>query len=94
MDQSFYQVLLDSLADGVYFVDRDWRVTYWNKAAERISGFAAQEVVGNTRDEHLTWPVAAVTEGRPESLPLVALSSRSVRKNMLRIDRKGKKMIE
>lgn len=48
MDQEFYQELLDSLADGVYFVDLDRRVTYWNKAAERISGFAAKEVLGNS----------------------------------------------
>ncbi len=48
MDQAFYQKLLNSLADGVYFVDRDRRVTYWNKAAERISGFATQEVLGKS----------------------------------------------
>jgi diguanylate cyclase (GGDEF)-like protein/PAS domain S-box-containing protein len=48
MDQEFYQGLLNSLADGVYFVDRDRRVTYWNKAAERISGFATQEVLGKS----------------------------------------------
>ncbi len=48
MDQIFYQSLLDSMADGVYFVDLDRRVTYWNKAAERISGFAAKEVLGNS----------------------------------------------
>lgn len=48
MDLKFYQGLLNSLADGVYFVDRDRRVTYWNKAAERISGFSEQEVLGNS----------------------------------------------
>lgn len=48
MDQSFYQGLLNSMADGVYFVDLNRRVTYWNKAAERLSGFTAQEVVGNS----------------------------------------------
>jgi diguanylate cyclase (GGDEF)-like protein/PAS domain S-box-containing protein len=46
MDQNFYQGLLNSMADGVYFVDLDRRVTFWNKAAERISGFSAQEIVG------------------------------------------------
>lgn len=48
MDQEFYRGLLDSLSDGVYFVDRNRRVTYWNKAAERISGFTAQEVTGKS----------------------------------------------
>ncbi len=46
LDQSSYQRILDSLHDGLYFVDRDRKITYWNKAAERISGFAAEEVVG------------------------------------------------
>jgi diguanylate cyclase (GGDEF)-like protein/PAS domain S-box-containing protein len=38
--------VLDNLADGVYFVDRQRRITYWNHGAERLTGFGAQEVVG------------------------------------------------
>ncbi len=48
MDQNFYKDLLDALADGVYFVDLDRNVTFWNKAAERLTGFRAQEVVGKS----------------------------------------------
>ena len=48
MDQMFYRGLLDALTDGVYFVDLHRRVTYWNKAAERISGYAAAEVMGKS----------------------------------------------
>jgi len=36
MQQEFYKELLDSLADGVYFVDMNRCITYWNKAAERL----------------------------------------------------------
>jgi diguanylate cyclase (GGDEF)-like protein/PAS domain S-box-containing protein len=43
---SFYKTLLDSMHDGVYFVDKDRRITYWNKGAERITGFARAEVIG------------------------------------------------
>ena len=42
-----YRKLLDQLYDGVYFVDRERRITHWNAAAERISGFSAREVVGS-----------------------------------------------
>jgi diguanylate cyclase (GGDEF)-like protein/PAS domain S-box-containing protein len=42
----FTDKLLENLYDGVYFVDRERRILYWNKGAERISGFAAGEVVG------------------------------------------------
>lgn len=45
-DGEFYKKLLDEFYDGVYFVDRDRVITYWNRGAERISGFTADEVVG------------------------------------------------
>lgn len=38
--------ILDNLHDGLYFVDRDRTITYWNKAAERITGYRADEVIG------------------------------------------------
>ncbi len=46
MIQSLPPSLLDQLYDGVYFVDRSRRITYWNKAAERLTGYAAHEVIG------------------------------------------------
>lgn len=41
-----YHDLLDNLFDGVYYVDTDRRITFWNKAAERITGFSKSEVIG------------------------------------------------
>ena len=41
----FFKALLDNFYDGVYFVDPDGRITYWNKGAERISGFSRSEVI-------------------------------------------------
>jgi diguanylate cyclase (GGDEF)-like protein/PAS domain S-box-containing protein len=38
--------LLDNLSDGVYFVDRERRILYWNRGAEQITGFSAGEVLG------------------------------------------------
>ena len=43
---NFYATLLDNLYDGVYFFDRVRRITLWNKAAERITGFTQAEVLG------------------------------------------------
>ena len=53
MNQSFYKNLLNSITDGVYFVDRDHRITYWNKAAERLSGFTAEEVIGRSCSDNI-----------------------------------------
>lgn len=47
MENDFYRELLNNIAEGVYFVDRERRVTFWNKGAERISGYTAQEVIGS-----------------------------------------------
>jgi len=39
-------VILDSIADGVFTVDGDWNITSFNRAAERITGVAREEAVG------------------------------------------------
>ena len=39
-------VILNSIADGVFTVDKDWRITSLNRAAERITGVAREEAVG------------------------------------------------
>lgn len=48
MDETFYKELLNSLTDGVYFIDLQRKITFWNKAAERISGYSVQEIVGKS----------------------------------------------
>ena len=40
------KVILDSITDGVFTVDREWRITSFNRAAERITGIPAGEAVG------------------------------------------------
>ncbi len=42
-----YEDLLENLADGIYFVDCQRRITRWNRAAERITGYRAAEVIGS-----------------------------------------------
>ena len=39
--------ILDHLHDGVYVVDNDRKIIYWNAAAERITGYTSQEVMGS-----------------------------------------------
>jgi diguanylate cyclase (GGDEF)-like protein/PAS domain S-box-containing protein len=45
-EPSFYRDVLDHISDGVYFVDRDRRILYWNQGAFRLTGYKAEEVVG------------------------------------------------
>ena len=39
--------ILNSLNDGLYVTDIDRRILYWNKAAERITGWTVEDVVGH-----------------------------------------------
>ena len=53
MDSNFYKEVLDSIADGVYFLDLDHTIIYWNKAAERLTGYTAGEVIGRSCRDNL-----------------------------------------
>ena len=52
-DSEFYKDIIDNLYDGVYFVDRERTITYWNKGAERITGYSAGQTVGRSCRDNL-----------------------------------------
>jgi len=43
----FFNVILNSIADGVFTTDNDGRITFMNKAAEEITGFSNKEAIGH-----------------------------------------------
>jgi diguanylate cyclase (GGDEF)-like protein/PAS domain S-box-containing protein len=46
MRDDLYKSILENLYEGVYIVDRDRTITFWNKGAERITGFKSEELIG------------------------------------------------
>jgi len=44
--EDFVATILDSIADGVFTVDRENRLTSFNRAAESITGFSREEAIG------------------------------------------------
>ena len=44
----FVNQIIDSMADGVFTMDADGRITSWNPSMERISGYTAEEALGRT----------------------------------------------
>ena len=71
--EDLYRDLVENMHDGIYFVDRERRITYWNKGAERITGYSAAEVVGKSCADNILVHVDAL--GRQlckGSCPLVA----------------------
>jgi diguanylate cyclase (GGDEF)-like protein/PAS domain S-box-containing protein len=45
--------LVDEIPDGVYILDRDRRIMYWNKGASDISGYGADEVIGKRCQDNI-----------------------------------------
>lgn len=42
-----YQAIFDDLYEGVYFVDKDRGITFWNHGATQITGFTSSEMIGH-----------------------------------------------
>ena len=48
LDPEFANLLLESMADGVFTLNEEGKITLWNRALEKISGFKADDVLGKT----------------------------------------------
>ena len=53
LDSQTFQSVLEGLPTGVYLVDRNRKILFWNHGAEQISGFLAQEVLGRCCQDNL-----------------------------------------
>ena len=40
------KVIVENMADGVYYVDTERTITYWNRGAQQISGYSSAEMLG------------------------------------------------
>ena len=56
MGKSNYQKLLENLYNGIYYVDRNMVIKYWNKGAERITGYSGEDVLGKKCSDNLIPP--------------------------------------
>jgi len=83
LEKVFYERIIENLHDGLYFVNRNRIITYWNKAAEQISGYTANEVVGTSCSDNILTHVdsegnnlctgmcplaATITDGKPREV--------------------------
>jgi diguanylate cyclase (GGDEF)-like protein/PAS domain S-box-containing protein len=42
----FFKQLFDSLSDGVYIVDKERKILYWNRGAQALTGYSQDETAG------------------------------------------------
>ncbi|MBI5568323.1 MAG: diguanylate cyclase [Desulfomonile tiedjei] len=69
VDAEFWKTILDYLYDGVYVVNRDRTITYWNRGAERISGLTGDETVGTQCWENVRAYLDELERSRSSSVP-------------------------
>lgn len=55
-DPIVFRSLLEDLPIGIYVLDRERRIRFWNHGAERLTGHLAHEVVGQCDSGHLLQP--------------------------------------
>ena len=48
-----YRQLCDNIFDGVYLVDHQRRISYWNRGAEELTGYKSEEVLGSHCHDNL-----------------------------------------
>ncbi|MGD0018026.1 MAG: sensor domain-containing diguanylate cyclase [Candidatus Limnocylindrales bacterium] len=80
-----HKSIVDNLADGVYYVEPDRTIRYWNHGAENLAGYEASEIVGRRCYDnilahvdaqgnslcHATCPLAAsMLDGEPRDVTL------------------------
>lgn len=53
LESQFHKSLVDNLYDGVYFVDTERQIIYWNRGAERITGHAAEAMIGRFCNDNI-----------------------------------------
>ncbi len=82
-------LILDSVADGVFTVDRNWRITSFNRAAEKITGWSRDDVIGMSCSEVFHSSICGQNCAIAESL----YSGKQVANRSIRIiDKNGKEV--
>src|SRR5579872_3298422 len=73
LDPSHYRAILESLPSGVYVVDRERKLLFWNDGAERLTGYLRQEVIGRYCQDNLLMHCDLTYQGLCDSdCPLLA----------------------
>lgn len=74
-NDQLFQAILNSISEGVMTLDKDWKIVSWNTAAERITGYHKEEVLGKECAKLLRTPLCqencpvdrALSCGRPQN---------------------------
>ncbi len=45
LDEKFFELIVDNLYDAIYFCDINRKIIFWNKAAEKLTGYKKEEIL-------------------------------------------------
>jgi diguanylate cyclase (GGDEF)-like protein/PAS domain S-box-containing protein len=71
-----FKTILETLPTGVYLVDRNRRILFWNAGAETISGYLRQDVVGRFLRDHLLATTDEVLDANSDPFDPLSLAFR------------------
>ena len=72
---TFYQIITESIFDGLIQIDVDGEIILWNKGAERITGYPAQKMAGRNFREIFVKILGESGEQLRENSSLITLHS-------------------
>jgi PAS domain S-box-containing protein len=89
MRELHHNVILDSINEGVFTVDLDWRITSFNRAAERITGIKREEAIGQRCSEVFR---ASICEGDCALKKTLATGRPAVNRTVYIVDADGEQI--
>jgi diguanylate cyclase (GGDEF)-like protein/PAS domain S-box-containing protein len=95
-DPMLRKELIDRAEKGVCIVNRDFRILYWNAAAERMSGYLAQEVAGQANHGDLLMHCAdydALLGGQGCALTALVLDGNAQDSIVLLLNKEGYRIL-
>ncbi len=83
------EIILDSIAEGVFTVDAEWKITSFNRAAEKITGIKKDEAIGRH-----CWDVfrASICESRCSLRQTIETGQQIVNQAIFIVNSKGERI--
>jgi PAS domain S-box-containing protein/diguanylate cyclase (GGDEF)-like protein len=93
-DPALYRSVLESLPMGIYVLDREQRVRFWNRGAEQITGFLAHEVTGQVCGQSLPHfdPEGRIMTGEDRSVTTTFREGHSLQNQVFTLHKHGHRM--
>jgi len=93
-DPELYRSVLENLPIGIYVLDREERVRFWNRGAEQITGYLAHEVMGQVCRDRLPHcdPQGRVLAGDHCSVTTTFRDGRAVQNHVFTLHKQGHRL--